>query len=285
MSEQAESVSNTNKGKKFEWKEEQEIILKGWADKALCFKTMHDKAFKKFWCLNAWFTIPVIIFSTITGTGNFAQGSFPESIAASLIIIMGGINLLSGIISTIGQYIGVAQTMEAHRFMAVSWDKFSRKIAIELSKSRKDRVNARDFIKICQEEYDRLIESSPSFSSDIIRWFNNMIDTGEYDEQMNDCELFCHEKCCFPFGCKLCICRAKLPFMKTDKQKKKEASRTQLAEMWKTMELPEVLGRIKPVTIAEISESSDDEEIEVVIQHNNEDIEEEVKEEINEYAI
>ena len=50
---------------KIKWNDENELILKKWADKALCFKTMHDRATKKYWCLNAWFSIPVIILSLI----------------------------------------------------------------------------------------------------------------------------------------------------------------------------------------------------------------------------
>ena len=51
------------KKKKSVWKSEQEDILKVWADKALCYKAMHDRSTKKFWCLNAWFNIPIIILS------------------------------------------------------------------------------------------------------------------------------------------------------------------------------------------------------------------------------
>jgi len=40
--------------KDYPWKEEQEKILKKWSDKALCFKMMHERAHKRYWCLNAW---------------------------------------------------------------------------------------------------------------------------------------------------------------------------------------------------------------------------------------
>ena len=240
--------------KDYEWKKEQEDILKAWADKAICFKTMHDKASKKFWCLNAWFTIPVIIFSTITGTGNFAQASFPEGSKEFLVMLIGGINIFSGILSTISQYTGVAQTLEAHRFSAISWDKFSRKVQIELAKPRKDRSNAKDFVKNCQEDYDRLIEIAPSFSTDIIRWFNNMIDTGQYEEELNDCNQCCYEKFCFPFGCNLCFCQSSLfsCCSSRKRQDKKRETKEALKKQWKEIELPEVLGRIKPTKIAEV---------------------------------
>ena len=62
--EKLEELDETTDCKKFKWKNEQEDILKNWADKALCYKAMHDRAYKKYWCLNAWFNIPVIILST-----------------------------------------------------------------------------------------------------------------------------------------------------------------------------------------------------------------------------
>ena len=156
--------TNQPKYKKNIWRKEQEDILKKWADKALCYKTMHDKATKKYWCLNAWFNIPVIILSTLTGTGNFAQGSFDPSYATYLILLLGGANILSAILGTISQYINVAGTLEGHRFASISWDKYARGIQVELGKVRKDRQDPVPYLKRCQEEFDRLIERSEEYS-------------------------------------------------------------------------------------------------------------------------
>ena len=46
------------------WDDREESILKGWAEKAACYQLMHDRSHKRYWCLNAWFAIPIIIFST-----------------------------------------------------------------------------------------------------------------------------------------------------------------------------------------------------------------------------
>lgn len=226
----------------YPWKEEQEQILKKWADKGQCFKAMHERAYKRFWCLNAWFTIPVIILSTVTGTGNFAQGSFGEY-AEFAIIALGGANLFSAILSTIAQYTGVAQKLESHRIAAITWDKFSRKIQVELAKTRGDRTPAKDFINNCQEAYDRLIEVSPIMPNDIIRWFNNMIETGMFEEDLGQCNTFCYECICFPCGCKACTC-------KLCENKKKKEQIEELKKAWREIELPEILGRIKPTEIA-----------------------------------
>jgi len=228
--------------KDYSWKKEQEQILKKWADKSLCLKMMHERAYKKYWCLNAWFNIPVIIISTITGTGNFASGSFGPEVGY-LTFVIGGFNLFAGILATIATYTGVAQKLEAHRFSSVAWDKFSRKLQIELSKSRLDRIRAKDFIKQSAEEYDRLIEMSPILPNDIIRWFTNMIETGEFDEELGECSTFCFECFCFPCGCSFC----KLPCCDKGKNHYDE----EIKKQWSLIELPEVIGRIKPTEIAE----------------------------------
>lgn len=235
--------------KEYFWKKEQEDILKKWADKSLCFKMMHERAHRRFWCLNAWFNIPVIILSTVTGAGNVATASFNES-APYVTYIIGGVNIFSAILATIATYTGVAQKLEAHRFSSVSFDKFARKLQIELSKSRSDRAKVRDFIKQAAEEYDRLIEMSPILPNDIIRWFTNMIETGEFEEDIGECATCCYECFCFPCGCSYCSCFNVLCCNCASKAELSEDDKA-IKATWKLIELPEVIGRIKPTEIAQ----------------------------------
>jgi hypothetical protein len=227
----------------YPWKNEQEKILKKWADKGQCYKAMHERAYKKYWCLNAWFSIPVIILSTITGTGNFAQNLFGPY-AQYAVLVLGSLNLFSAILSTIATYTGVGQKLESHRIAAITWDKFSRKIQVELAKSRIDRTPAKDFVNTCQETYDRLTEVSPILPNDIIRWFNHMVETGEFEEKLSEINTCCYECFCFPFGCKAC----NISFGNHEVKKIERVEEIKLA--WREIELPEVLGIIKPTEIA-----------------------------------
>lgn len=225
--------------KDYAWKEEQENILKKWADKALCFKMMHEKAHKRYWCLNAWFNIPIIIISTITGTGNFASGNFITG-SNYFIFALGALNLFGGILATIATYTGVAQKLEAHRFSSIGWDKFTRRIQIELAKSRKDRVKARDFIRQSAEEYDRLIEMSPILPNDIVSWFTKLIRT-DRDESLNSPWSCCYDWFCFACGCNTnCCCPIK------------ETNTNNLKSQWDEIEVPEIVGRIRPTQIAPV---------------------------------
>jgi hypothetical protein len=233
----------------YAWKKEQENILKKWADKSLCFKIMHERSYNRYWCLNAWFNIPVIIISTITGTGNFASGSFGTN-SQYIIFILGAFNIFAGILATIATYTAVARKVEEHRFASVSWDKFARRLQIELAKSRADRVKAKEFIKSSSEEYDRLIEMSPILPNDIIRWFTDMIKTGE-PEELGECATCCYECFCFPFGCGFCPCFS-IIFCDCSNEKTaiEETDDIELIKIWKQIELPETIGRIKPTEIA-----------------------------------
>jgi hypothetical protein len=240
--------------KEYAWKKEQENILKKWADKSLCFKIMHERSYKRYWCLNAWFNIPVIIISTITGTGNFASGSFGSN-SQYIIFILGAFNIFAGILATIATYTAVARKVEEHRFASVSWDKFARRLQIELAKSRADRVRAKDFIKSSSEEYDRLIEMSPILPNDIIRWFTDMIKTGE-SEELGECATCWYECFCFPCGCGFCHCFSIFCCECLNKAKSQDElldekeNDIELKNTWKQIELPETIGRLKPTEIA-----------------------------------
>ena len=59
------------------WAPEHEEILIEWADKAMCYRWLHSKSNALYSYLNALYTIPVIIISTLTGTANFAQQRVP----------------------------------------------------------------------------------------------------------------------------------------------------------------------------------------------------------------
>lgn len=273
----------------YAWKREQENILKKWADKSLCFKMMHERAYKRYWCLNAWFNIPVIIISTVTGTGNFASGSFGPN-GEFIIFVLGAFNLFAGILATIATYTAVAQKLEAHRFSSVSWDKFARRLQIELAKSRSDRVKAKDFIKTSAEEYDRLIEMSPIIPNDIIRWFTNMIETGEFEEELGECATCCYECFCFPCGCSYCSCFSLSCCScggkkKSDEEIKEEKETdAEVKKLWKQIELPEIIGRIKPTEIAEEPEPETPPPL-VIVENKQVERNAAKKEEVNEYDI
>ena len=153
------------------WTPDHENILVEWADKALCYKWLHAKSHTSYSKANAWFTIPVIIMSTITGTANFAQERFNEDIKPYIAMGIGGVNIFAGILTTIAQYLKISELNEAHRVSSISWDKFYRNIKVELAKAPPERVPVMQMLKIAKEEYDRLMETSPAVSEKVTKKF------------------------------------------------------------------------------------------------------------------
>lgn len=156
-----------------EWNSEHEQILVDWADKGMCYRWMHSNANSIYTKYNMWFTIPVIIISTITGTANFAQDRIPVDYLPLYVMIIGGFNILAGIISTVQQFLKISDLKESHRVSSIAWDKFYRNIKIELSKKPTERIPVAQMLKLYKEEYDRLMETSPDINFEIIKKFNN----------------------------------------------------------------------------------------------------------------
>ncbi|MEX0595895.1 MAG: SLATT domain-containing protein [Candidatus Paceibacterota bacterium] len=153
------------------WTHEHENILIDWADKAMCYRWLHSKSYERYNLLNTWFTIPVIVMSTLTGTANFAQERVPLDYRGYFSMIVGGVNIAAGIITTIQNFLKISQLNEAHRVGSLSWDKFYRKIRVELAKSPDERQGVEVYLKSCNEEFDRLMETSPPIEHKIVKIF------------------------------------------------------------------------------------------------------------------
>lgn len=161
-----------------EWTPDHEGILVEWADKAMCYRWLHSKAHQHYARHNMWFTIPVIIMSTITGTANFAQEKLPEKHRGLFGMAVGSVNIFAGILTTIAQFLKVSELNEAHRVASIAWDKFYRNTKVELAKSPLERMPVLQLLKHSKEEFDRLMETSPTISDEIIKLFKNTFSDG-----------------------------------------------------------------------------------------------------------
>jgi hypothetical protein len=166
------------------WTKQQETLMAEWADKAGCYRWLHDRCEKKYSLMNMWITIPVIILSTLTGTANFALDGFippeDENMKKYAQAAIGGVSIFAGILTTLGNFLRFAQGSESHRVAGIAWGKFQRQIAVELAIAPKDRIDCMDFLKICRAELDRLIEQSPPVPDDVINEFKK-----EFDDKPN----------------------------------------------------------------------------------------------------
>jgi len=155
------------------WSKEHERLMSDWSDISLCYRWIHDHAEKFYHSKSLWINLPVIILSTLGGTANFGVQSLFESETTKKYASfgIGGISLLAGLLTTVGNYLRYAQLEEGHRGASMSWGKFQRLIAIEVALNPIERMDALDFLKVCRVELDRLIEQSPPIPATSIEAF------------------------------------------------------------------------------------------------------------------
>jgi hypothetical protein len=153
------------------WTSEIEELMQTWGDKALCYKVMHERAERYYYWRNVCMTLPVIILSGITGTATFAVNNVEQDQQKNAQMAIGAVTIVTGIISTIGNFFRFANSNESHKVSAISWGKFHRQITIELKLNPADRSDCLQFLKACRVEQDRLIEQSPPIPEAVVEQF------------------------------------------------------------------------------------------------------------------
>ena len=154
------------------WNEYHENVLRQWGEASACYRYMHHRAFLMYKKLSLRFSLPVIVLSTITGTANFAQSSFPVSIQGGVPAVIGGMNLIAGLIATIMQFLKINELMENHRTSALGHGGLSRNIRLQLALPRNERSKeGLKFVEECKGIYESLLEQSPPIPKEILKTF------------------------------------------------------------------------------------------------------------------
>jgi hypothetical protein len=156
------------------WNDSEVQLLKKWGETAASYRLLHNRAYRYYNGSSYWFAVPVIVFSTITGTASFSQTLFPPEYQPFVPMVIGGVNIFIGILGTLARFFRVDELTESHRVASVSYGKFARNIATELSLPPQNRkYNGVDLVEMCRGELDRLIEQSPEIPMHILLEFKN----------------------------------------------------------------------------------------------------------------
>jgi hypothetical protein len=150
-----------------QWTIAEEDLLENLVDEAQIRHRLHKRCYEHYKRRSQRWTLPVIILSVISGSGNFISQSFPD-IEKEMIISIGGISVLVSIISSISQYLGLSKLSEGNRIAMLSWGKFASMIRFEIGLHKKDRETAKDFYKQVVNEYQRLQEISPNIPEEVV---------------------------------------------------------------------------------------------------------------------
>ena len=155
------------------WKAEEEKIIKQWADKALCYQWMHSRCREIYQKKNTWFTIPVIIISTVTGTTNFAQDRFSDEMKEYVVMGIGSLSIIAGIITTISQFLQISELNESYKAASISWNKLHTDLKTLVSRHPLDRMPPNQAINLYKDEYEHLLEVSPPITKKVLIMFNS----------------------------------------------------------------------------------------------------------------
>ena len=154
------------------WNSQLERVISDEGERCLCFSWLHSKSEKRFSKLNTYISIPVIVMSTIAGSASIgSQSLFNGSQAGNICI--GLISLSVGVMNTVSSFFSWAKRSESHRIAAITYQKIYRFILIELALPRKERMAARDMLKIVRDQCDRMQETSPQVPEIIIQEFKD----------------------------------------------------------------------------------------------------------------
>ena len=172
-------ISSRNEGrlgKKFHngWTGELESLATEWADNAACYEWMHQRSRQLQSTKNLRMKIPMIVLSTLTGTASFGLGSFfglDEYSKTVAQMVIGSISILVGTIGTLDTFFQYAQSCEMHNTAAVNWGNFQRNIEFQMKLHPNERIDAMPFLKMMQNELNRLIEQSPSILDCVLKEF------------------------------------------------------------------------------------------------------------------
>ena len=151
------------------WSDSVEHLLEQLADEAQCRASLHAKHHAYYNKLNSLFTLPVIVFSVICGSGNFVSGSLENTkVEQYLILGIGGLSIFTSVLSAISNYLKLGQNSEAHRSAQLSWNKILSALMFQLRLTREYRTNAIKLLRSITAEYDRLYEISPVLKKSFI---------------------------------------------------------------------------------------------------------------------
>ena len=144
------------------WDESFENICQDLIDESQLNTFLHQKSYRHYTKWSNRFQLPIIVLSAFSGSANFISHKFGDQ-RDLILIIIGFVSILISIISSVAQYLKLAELKEGHRISTFHWEKFYNKIKIQLMLKKENRRNLPDFYDELLTEYQRLKEISPIF--------------------------------------------------------------------------------------------------------------------------
>jgi len=145
------------------WTESLEDVLKQWGERAAAYRLLHGECAQKHAKSDRYYTLPVIILSSLSGGANLSLSSLVDPAYQNE--ANAGIGVLSigiGIIGAVSNYLRHSALAEAHKSSAFQWGKLSRQISVELALPPEQRVKSpMSYLRAIEQEFNGALENSP----------------------------------------------------------------------------------------------------------------------------
>jgi hypothetical protein len=179
MADKVDNADNADKVEKIDkdkidYNTDLEYLLKIHAEECESFSILHRYSYEKYNERSNYINIPVIILSSAIG---FATGI--DIGYANMNIILGVSSIFVGIIKSIDTYFQLGKRSESHRLCSLQFQQINKKIMIELSLKRDQRISAKDMLQIIKTDIKNLQDIAPLIDDEIVKVFKK--NYGELD--------------------------------------------------------------------------------------------------------
>jgi hypothetical protein len=151
---------------KIDYNTDLEYLLKIHAEECESFSILHRYSYEKYNERSNYINIPVIILSSAIGFATGIDIGYDK-----MNIILGVSSIFVGIIKSIDTYFQLGKRSESHRLCSLQFQQINKKIMIELSLKREQRISAKDMLQIIKTDIKNLQDIAPLIDDEIVKIF------------------------------------------------------------------------------------------------------------------
>jgi hypothetical protein len=144
-----------------------EKLLKENSEECESLSILHRMSYEKYNTRSNYINIPVIILSSAIG---FITGIDLQYDQMNIILGVGSVFV--GIIKSVDTYFQLAKRAESHRICSLQFSQISKKIQVELTLHRNQRMTAENMMNIIKTDIKNMQDIAPLIDDDIINIYN-----------------------------------------------------------------------------------------------------------------
>ena len=144
-----------------------ERLLKENSEECESLSILHRMSYEKYNTRSNYINIPVIILSSAIG---FITGIDLQYDQMNIILGVGSVFV--GIIKSVDTYFQLAKRAESHRICSLQFSQISKKMQVELTLHRNQRMTAENMMNIIKTDIKNMQDIAPLIDDDIISVYN-----------------------------------------------------------------------------------------------------------------